>query len=725
MHEPLAEWLRPGPVAAPERVAAALARALLPPEAADQPPQWLRADQRLSFARALAAVRRYGGALLADGVGTGKTFIGLAVAAAVEPGKPIHVLAPAALLPQWRKAASAAGVEILPHSHETLSRGRAPLPRAGPLLIDESHRFRTPVTRRYQTLAPWCVGRRGLLLSATPVVNRLGDLSRQLLLVVRDDALAWAGVASLGELEGTPASALAELVVTGEDRSAALPEPVSLELRVAESADSCFEAMRAGIAALRLSRDAAISGLLRGVLHAALASSPLALATALAHYRSLLQHAQDALTAGRPVSRQTIRRFVGAAGDQLVLWPLVAETVQSAELAVEDLEPADALERGARAWGAQADAKILALRQTLADGKPTLLFTTAIATVEYLRRQLGRGVAWCTGEAAGLDGSNLPREVVLDWFRQTALRSDGSMSRPAVLVATDVAAEGLDLPLVQRVIHYDLPWTAVRLEQRGGRALRLGSAHRRVEVVRFLPPSSLEAALRRESILERKSELPDQLGLGHANDAPWRLRAQLAARWREVAPAEGVATMPGGARAEVTGFRIGLGDGSARALVCARTTEGWTDSPAVIAELLEAALGLTRSEIPGPGVVRGSLRALARRARAALRRANGEYLLPRAGPSGTRRALRRVLLLLRDAARSRDGTRLRSLQRGVRLLRRGHTAGETALIERWASLPVEELLAAFQALPDEPVRPEVTRVELVGLLLVERRTTGR
>ena len=126
IRSPLEAWLRAGPPAAPSQVAAALARAMLPPEVHDPPPSWLRADQRLSFRRAVAAVRRHGGALLAEGVGTGKTWIGLAVAATIEPSRPIYVVAPASLRSQWQEAAARIGLTIVSHSHETLSRGRPP-----------------------------------------------------------------------------------------------------------------------------------------------------------------------------------------------------------------------------------------------------------------------------------------------------------------------------------------------------------------------------------------------------------------------------------------------------------------------------------------------------------------------------------------------------------------------------------------------------------------------
>src|SRR5690606_4483047 len=64
------------------RVAHALATAASPPRAPDDPPGWLLATQHESFARALAALRRHGAACVADPVGSGKTYVALAVAAA-------------------------------------------------------------------------------------------------------------------------------------------------------------------------------------------------------------------------------------------------------------------------------------------------------------------------------------------------------------------------------------------------------------------------------------------------------------------------------------------------------------------------------------------------------------------------------------------------------------------------------------------------------------------
>jgi superfamily II DNA/RNA helicase len=58
-----------------------------------------------------------------------------------------------------------------------------------------------------------------------------------------------------------------------------------------------------------------------------------------------------------------------------------------------------------------------------------------------------------------------------------------------VLVSTDLAAEGLNLQRAGVVVHYDIPWNPMKLEQRNGRAHRIGQTRERVKAVYFLPQS--------------------------------------------------------------------------------------------------------------------------------------------------------------------------------------------------------------------------------------------
>src|SRR3989441_225590 len=102
--EPLACLLRPGAEAPPALVAAASARALLDlaplEETAQAWPSWLAPHQVPAAERLLAIQRRYGGALLADAVGLGKSYVALAVALARQES--FALVEPAVLVPPLR-----------------------------------------------------------------------------------------------------------------------------------------------------------------------------------------------------------------------------------------------------------------------------------------------------------------------------------------------------------------------------------------------------------------------------------------------------------------------------------------------------------------------------------------------------------------------------------------------------------------------------------------------
>jgi hypothetical protein len=548
------------------------------------------------------------------------------------------------------------------------------------------------------------------------------DLAHQLLLLVRNDVLAWAGVPRLTELAADRApAALAHLVITGEDRTAALPAAVSRDVRVMEPGGGEGEALRHGLEALTLSPAPAVASLLRGTLLVELASSPAAIAEALRRYRGLLLHARDAAVRGRRHTRETIRRILGPEPDQLVLWELFDSGGEAGDLALDDLEKVEGLEVMARRWAANGDAKLARLRNLL-DEKPTLVFSHAIATIDQLRRRLGPRVAWCTGQESGVDALRLPREVVLEWFRQPGGNEPG---RPSLLLATDVASEGLDLPLIQRVVHYDLPWTAVRLEQRSGRALRLSSAAARVEVVRLLPPLELERALRREQIVARKSRLPERIGLGASPDAPWRLSARLAARWEQVPATEGVSAIPGVHPAAVAGFRIVLADGNEHRVVLACGEAGWSGEIGMVFRVLDTVSQRDPASAPSRTTLRRLLRSLAVQVRAALRTVQGTRLATDSPSDPRRQVIRRLLALAREAARHRNQERLALVERGLALLRRGHTAGESRMVAAWRELASDTLLARLRALPAAERRAEVTKVELIGILVVEAPCKSR
>jgi len=82
-------------------------------------------------------------------------------------------------------------------------------------------------------------------------------------------------------------------------------------------------------------------------------------------------------------------------------------------------------------------------------------------------------------------------------------QADPSLSPVRILLATDAASEGIDLQRsCHRVVHYEIPFSPTRLEQRNGRVDRHGQTAREVLVHHFVPegwedaePGSLEGDL--------------------------------------------------------------------------------------------------------------------------------------------------------------------------------------------------------------------------------------
>ena len=71
------------------------------------------------------------------------------------------------------------------------------------------------------------------------------------------------------------------------------------------------------------------------------------------------------------------------------------------------------------------------------------------------------------------------RAALVDYFRDEA----------AIMIATEAAAEGLNLQFCNLVVNYDLPWNPQRIEQRIGRCHRYGQKFD-VVVVNFLNKSN-------------------------------------------------------------------------------------------------------------------------------------------------------------------------------------------------------------------------------------------
>ena len=714
--DPLLTALRLGPPSPGRMVAASIARSLLPAQDSCPAPAWLLPEQQLSFHMTLAAVRRYRGALLADPVGSGKTYIALAIAAALNAGRATACLVPATLVDQWAETARRLQLPVQLCSHQQASLGRLPARSGDLVIIDESHHFRNRLTKRYHNVAGWLVGRPALLVTATPIVNRLSDLANQLLLAIRDNALTVEGILSLRDLlECGPAHPALGHVVVENDGAADLRPRKTTRVRApfAGERSTAMESL-AMVRRLNLSRSDTIASLIRVVLLRAASSSPGAFVGFLERYRRLLLHARDALRAGQTVERTQLHRFTAELADQLVWWELLPVESGSSELELSDLDALQEIIPAAKARLQARDPKLDRLHELLADDRPTLVFTVSRDTVRYIRQRLpGICLAWCTGEQAGIGAARLPREIVLGSFRDSAFTHG-----PQHLIVTDVAAEGLDLQRAARIVHYDLPWTPMKLEQREGRSVRLGSSYEDVEVLRFAPHPDLDRFVRLEAALTRKAKLPGAAGLGAQGRHVWRWRTVVAREFGASNAAAGVARVSSSHRGVLVGISLHQGNPSTCLSALAgwlRPDGTWTEDAELITERLRLAAACHRDEaLPDESRMYLELLTPLLRRRLALA-CSGRWISPH--PTVHARAVAlRLSDLIREAARLRDDHRLSQLERALAFVGGGHTAGEEMVLERLSEVSDKELTSVLGGTLPQPDWDGV-EVRLTGFII--------
>jgi len=526
VREPVAWIADPGPARPVSALLPAFRLAACGVAEADwTPPAWLLPHQREAARRLATALRIFGGALLADGVGLGKSYVALALATRYPH---VTIAVPAAIRSQWHALLARHHVPARLVTHEALSRG-ARVPATPFLVVDEAHRFRNPATRRYDALARQVRAADVLLLTATPVVNRTADLAALVRLFLADHGLAALGIPSLEAAAGREATealvrALQPLVVARSPEtagvSALLPDASDAAvIRVPTVDPACHTELVALLAGLRFPSfgpDAA--GLLRTHLAARLASSPEAFRESLARHRTYLDRARAAARRGERLSRGEARALFGADESPQLDLLLDATPAARAELGEWQAERDRIAGLLAALARSVANPKLSALSEILRSraGRKTLVFTAARATAMAVGDALAwRQVATVSSRRARIASGSVALAQAFALFAPRAQRAGAThaATRVDVLIATDLASEGLNLQDADGVVHYDLPWTPLRLEQRLGRIARLGSPHAAVTAWWFGPPDELESLLQLTVRIERKSRTQIALGV--------------------------------------------------------------------------------------------------------------------------------------------------------------------------------------------------------------------
>ncbi|MHB1863442.1 MAG: helicase-related protein, partial [Gemmatimonadaceae bacterium] len=566
----------------------------------------LHAHQRAAAGRLRALLADARGAMLADAVGLGKTYTALAVA---RDAARLLIVGPASLRAMWREALSATGTTATFVSFQTLSRGGA-TPAADFVIVDEAHHARNPATRRYRQLASLCADASVLLLSATPVHNRTGDLRAQLALFLGERAWAVSEAELTRHVVKRDAADLESFQAAGVLPAA----PDTRWIDVGDDVDLLREIV-ALPAAVPVHDGGDAGALVTLSLVRQWASSRAALRAALRRRLAQATALLAAFAEGRHPTRAQLHAWCYADGALQLAFPQLAADHMA------DRPPALAADAQRHAAGVEAllrrldpapdpdDARadaLLRIRAAHPDA-PMIVFTEFAATVNALYARLRRhgGVAMLTARGGVVAGGPVSRSELLARLGPSSARVCARAERVTMLIATDLLSEGVNLQEAAIVVHADLPWSPARGEQRVGRVRRLASRHAHVHVYALRPPAPAEELLQMERRLRDKivaaaravgvrgTIMPRLFGI--APHSPPMLRAQTAVtalldRWRLPERAAAVAPVVAAVRAERAGM-LALLKRPGRVELVADLGRGVSDALDLVLDAAASAMG--------------------------------------------------------------------------------------------------------------------------------------
>ena len=134
-----------------------------------------------------------------------------------------------------------------------------------------------------------------------------------------------------------------------------------------------------------------------------------------------------------------------------------------------------------------SDEKMALLVGILAREKPasTIIFCNTKRMCEILSKRLK-----LNGIESEFIIGDLPQS------KRLKIMDDFKAGKVSCLVATDVAARGIDVNDLAMVVNYDLPWAIIRLIQRAGRVDRIGQKAPQVYCYSFFPQEGINKVIR-------------------------------------------------------------------------------------------------------------------------------------------------------------------------------------------------------------------------------------
>lgn len=409
----------------------------------------LREDQQHAVHWAEDVLTREGGVLFADEPGFGKSYQALALAQRL--GDQVVILAPRALHPMWQDYLSRFGLDGKLYSHGDLrsdKRLSALLHEPPPavIVVDEAHAFVNPRTQGYRALASYSFGIPLILLTATPFQNRPEDALH--LLALFSGEAAW--LCTYPEARQSQLQPLMQRL--SRARLQKQKRDASREFFHVDADTALIQRAAAAIAV----HDEPEALIFHSLLSRRLSSFS-AWSQSLRHAQCYLDELAEALAEGRTLPRSQFWRDFR---DGQRAFSFLLDALPAPQLSL-DLVNASRHVLCICAAQSRATKPLEAWHWLLELPKPVVVFSQYRATVNEIYRKLWAHTRLIRWTGAGIS-SNFPRHG-----------RDAASSLPhAILVATDVAAEGIDLSACRTLVHADLHWNPMRTLQREGRILR-------------------------------------------------------------------------------------------------------------------------------------------------------------------------------------------------------------------------------------------------------------
>ena len=531
--------------------------------------------QKIAVMQAYEILNRYDGVFICDVVGLGKTFIGAALLKQLN--KRAVVICPPRIKNMWEEFGEKFKIDIKVVSQGALNRGvfdedseLFKYRDRDVVLIDESHYFRNSDTLRYHEIQPFLVGKKVILVTATPQNTSIWNIYNQIRLFNQEGSNDYqVKGGSLKEFfnlveanEVKIQDLLSKILIRRtrkhikkyyqslEDKTIDFPkrELKTVSYNIDETYNDLFGKIEKALKGLTYARYnlwpyvkeekrnetiymdlKKITGLLKGLhkvmLYKRLESSIFAFSETIRrllaiHERFYASLEANIIPAGEEAQDLMYSEDVDIK-DALEELKEVSKKYQVEDFKIEELKQdlkndidiftdiAKFLEKVPES----SDKKFDELIGILAKHKKekVLIFSEYADTVKYLYRRL-------KDEIDNLSLVTSATKDVVSIIRRFAPTANGyklkeNESPIDVIVSTDVFSSGLNLQDCGIVVNYDLHWNPVLLIQRAGRVDRIGTEHDIIKIYNFLPHKKIEEKISlKERVSNRIQEIHDHIG---------------------------------------------------------------------------------------------------------------------------------------------------------------------------------------------------------------------